>query len=296
MRPGVQAARGAHWLCALSVFVLGCGDQGALSLRGGVQEEDVYAIRCVTMVGPQRVRQAVTAEKMLKGVSGLQPALVQVQHLEDETNLYYGRYQRIYDPASGRETFRPDFRRDLELIRNLSLNVPDRTLGQRAEWPFLQATIESLPSSREANPAWDLARAGGYWSWQVAVFVNEGEMRRRKAVAEEYCAQLREQGEEAYYHHGAVYSSVCIGTFPKAAVQTVEQRDAFTGAVTAVNRIVDPQMLKLSKRFPHNLHNGRMRYTIIRARGTGAIEKKEPRDPAFPVILPRAQHAEELFR
>jgi hypothetical protein len=281
----------ACWL-ALGA-VAGCNGQNSITPRGsaGEEDEELYAIRCVTMIGAERFRQAATAEKLLKNVSGLRPELVLVRHLEDESNVYYGRYQRLHDAASGRESFRPDFRRDLKLIRTLSLTVTDRNLGQRVEWPFLQATVESLPSSHQGNPAWDLARADGYWSWQVAVFVNEGEMRRRKAVAEEYTRQLRDQGEQAFYHHGAVYSSVCIGLFPKSSVQTVESRDPLTGRVTTVNRIVDPRMLDLARRYPHNLHNGRVRYTVVRDKATGKIDRREPRDASFPVILPAAQHA-----
>jgi len=78
---------------------------------------------------------------------------------------------------------------------------------------------------------------------------------------------LRDQGEEAYIHHGPVHSSVCIGAFPKAALRTFQQADAMTGRVQVVQRIVDPKMLAVQKRYPHNLHNGAKMYQVVRKAG-----------------------------
>ena len=284
----------AMWRAALVMLALvlpGCNTDGSGSgLFGPSREvvtEDVYAIRCVTIVAPDRFALAQRVEQTLKQVAGLKPELVQAFHDEESSTIYYGRYARVYDAARGTERFSPDYQADLRLIRELSL--PARGAGgQEYYWPFLQATVESLPLARSEAPAeWNLARADGYWSYQVAVFQNEGQMQQRRTAAEQYARQLREQGEEAYFHHGPVNSSVCIGLFPRSAIQEMRNEDPLTGAIVARYRIVDPRMLDLQQRYPHNLHNGRVRHTVVRDPVTGRVKEREP-DPSFPVMLPRA--------
>ncbi len=272
-----------------AALLIGCeAGGGAMRLGSPSEPEDIYAIRCLTLAGPDRMQTATRAQELLRGVSGLKPNLVQVIHDDDASTVYYGRYTRVYDARAGRESFRPDPMKDLELIRQLSLPAADARSGQAYDWPFLHATIEVLPTPRAANPDWDLGNKRGWWSWHVAVFYNVGEMRQRKTVAEQYCKLLREQGEEAYYYHGPVRSSVCIGLFPREAIQRYESRDPFTGRVTSTNRIVDPRMLELQKRFPNNLENGHRMREVQRDPGTGNVTEKEAA-PSFPVLTPWAE-------
>ena len=57
-------------------------------------------------------------------------------------------------------------------------------------------------------PEWDLTRAAGAYSLQIAVFKDSPE---RRAAAVEAVRAARAGGYDAYYYHGPTASSVCIG-------------------------------------------------------------------------------------
>jgi hypothetical protein len=284
---------------AAGFFLLGLGCQGpgpgsrSGTLGGDAPDDDLYAIRCITLDSPDRFDLAARVERTLKQVQGLKPELVLVVHGEGSSAVYYGRYRR--ELRGDRERFSPDHLRDLELVRQLSLPARNPRGGSEFHWPFAQATLEALPRSSTAPADWDLAKADGYWSWQVGVFYNEGAMRQRRLAAEQYCKLLRDQGEEAYYHHGAEVSSVCVGLFPKSAIQVQMLDDAMPSGRRgepervrrSTNRIVDPRMLELERRFPEHLENGKRVYQLLRDPVTHEIKERVPAKP-FPVLTPRA--------
>ena len=271
----------------LLLLVAGCETLGGATTMGRAtgDDEDVWAIRCLTLEGPNRFQLVRGYVDAFRKVGGVKPDLIRVFHENDQSNLYYGRYRRRYDPQTNRESFRPDHLRDLDLIRHLSMNIADPAGGSRTVWPFRLATMGTLPTGRGAHPEWLLADAPGYYSLQVSVFYNTGEMRRRKYAAEEYCKLLREQGERAYYDHGAVNSSVCIGAFPEEAIRTFQTPDPLTGIIHVTARIVDERLLTLQRKYPHNLHNLHTFFQITHDPKTG----RKIRDPhrSFAVEIPR---------
>lgn len=290
MRPPTSQPIRPPWFACLTVLLpllAGCEmPAGTMTARPATaNDEDIWAIRCLTLEGPNRFQLAGNYADALKKVAGLKPNLVQVLHESGQTAVYYGRYRRHYSAKTDTESFRPDHLRDLDLIRHLSMNIRDPAVGSRTVWPFQLATMDTLPIGRGSHPEWLLSRAPGYYSLQVAVFYNTGEMRRRKYAAEEYCKLLREQGEEAYYDHGRVNSSVCIGAFPEEAIRTIPKQDPLTGIIQVTARIVDERMLALQRKHLFNLHNGSKFYEIIRDPRTG----KRIRDPhtSFAVEIPR---------
>ena len=270
-------------------LVAGCDSTGS----GGVSpfssppqdNEDTWVIRCLTIQGSNRFQLAENYAKALKQVKTLNPNLVRVIHESEETSVFYGRYQRRYDANTGQERYTPDPLRDLEFIRTLSMDIQDPATGRRTVWPFQLATMSTLPGGRGSHPEWLLDKAKGYYSLQIAVFYNTGEMRQRKYAAEEYCRLLREQGAEAYYYHGPVNSIVCVGSFPKEAIQTLQKADPYTGIIQVKAVMTDPRLLELQKKYPHNTHNGNIFYEITHDPKTGA----EIRDPhtSFAVEIPR---------
>ncbi len=267
-------------LLLAGVFSTGCQSTGGgFTLGARNADDEVWAIRCITLRGPERFQRAEVYAKALKSVAGLKPNLVQVLSDEDETIVYYGSYRRSYDGAT--ERYQPDQLPDLKLIQSL------RFQGQDV-WPFILATMELLPGQTSAHPEWDLNNVEGYWSLHVAVFYNTPEFHSRRSAAEEYCRLLREQGEDAYYHHGPAQSSVCIGTFPFEALRETRQEDAKAGRVWTSLNIVDPKMIALQQRFPVSLHNGHKRYDIRRDPETHEIKERVP-TPSFAVIMPQAQ-------
>lgn len=264
------------------------------ALAGG-DDEDIWAIRCITLDGADRFELAKKYAEALKDVRGLKSKWVSVFNETGETSVYYGRYKRVYKARTGKESFKPDPLKDLALIRQLSLEVPDPATGAvKPFWPFRLATMETLPVGGGKHPEWELSNARGFYSLQVGVFYNSEKMRRRRFAAEEYCRLLRKEGREAYYHHGAVNSSVCIGGFPKAAIQTWQEQNPYTGIIRVRSTITDERMLALQREFPHNTHNGSIFHEITADPKTG----KKVRSPhtSFAVEIPRGDSKAEPYR
>jgi hypothetical protein len=258
----------------------GCENGGGagMELHG---DEEVWAIRCATLTGPERFTQADNLATALKTVKGLRAELVQVVHEDDGSTIYYGRYRRRYGETNPKRQFDPSHLKSLEIIRNLVVQ------GARVQ-PFMLASMDVLPTFDSAHPEWDLTTVDGHWSLQVGVFYNTKTMRSRRSAAEQYCAVLRARGEDAYFHHGVVNSSVCIGIYPVGAVTEVRRENPFSGDVTMISRIADPQMLAAQERYPVCLHNGHEMHEVIRDPKTRQVIRREPY-PSFPVLLPRAQ-------
>ncbi len=302
---GRRASRPARWRARVvrelprpgrlltGLFLLGlltgceaAGPAGGAGL-GPRGDEDVWAIRCMTLPGGGRQREAEQYAEALRKVPGIKPELVQVFTDEDGTSVFYGRYERFV-AVNGQIRYRPDPTPDLDLVRRQKLNVPGVDV-----WPFILATLDVPPTFRPSHPEWDLRGVDGFWGLQVAVFYNTETFRTRRAAAEEYCRLLRSQGESAYFHHGAAASSVVIGPFPETAVITVRSENPLSNRVTVTERIVDPAMLEAQRRFPHNLHNGHIMYEVRRD-ARGAVTQREPA-PSFPVVLPKAQRLLDEF-
>lgn len=273
-------------LALLTLLLAGCtAGNGGFSGGGASANAPLWAIRAASASGDDRARVAENQAAALRRVPGLKPDLVSVHDTGRERVVYYGRYQRIQGGADGAAGFKPDPRNDLELIRSLST-----TVNNQPYWPFLYATMEELPTARTAPAEWDLNNAQGHWSLQVAVFYNNEVITSRRELAEAYARELREQGHEAYYHHGAINSIVTVGLFPQDAVQTVMTPDPLTGVQTATSRIADERILELQKTFTHNLHNGRRLNTIIRDPQTGEIKERVPQS-SFLVLTPHGEAA-----
>ncbi len=92
---------------------------------------------------------------------------------------------------------------------------------------YAKALIVPLPESKvgPGPPEWDLNKVQGEYTVVVAVFYNvpEADYHRRKEDAVDYCRELRQRGEEAYYHHGIKQSKVTVGLFDKSVDPRVEE-------------------------------------------------------------------------
>jgi len=275
------------WLAA-GLGLAGCTANSArVNLFTPGTGEPIWAVRCDAVRGPDRVRLANHRAEALRRVRGLKPDLVQVVHQEEESIVYYGRYRRQSDSQTGTVRYQPDPKPDLDLIRSLSLVSNGRNF-----WPFMYATLEELPIGRPQHPEWDLNHARGYWTLHVAVFFDDGPITNRRWLAEEYCRELREQGVEAYFHHGPALSSVCVGAFPQSAVQTVKEIHPLSGIATFKNKIVDPRLLELQRRFPESYWNGKRVYDLVYDPQRG--EKVRLLRQSFVAKLPRAEQTEAV--
>lgn len=279
---GRCVARIGFVLVACWAGLCGCDNQGqGVSLfQPRVQDQETWSIRCIGLTGPRRFQLAEQYAEALRKVQGLRGELVQVVNAEEESIVYYGRYQRQPGEGDKPATYRPDQTDDLVRIR--SLQSPD---GQVR--PFLLATLEPLATYETSNPEWDLNNADGYWSLQVAVFYNTGEFHARRTAAEQYCSELRKQGVEAYFHHGSANSVVCVGLFPREAVQEVQREDPLLGVVRPTIEYVDERLKKLQEEFPRNLQNGHELYSIEHDPRTG--ERQKIPQPSFLVRTPAGE-------
>jgi len=246
--------------------------------KAPVAADEAWAVRCVSLTGPRRHDAANSYAAGLRNVPQLNPDLVGVIETSDASVIYYGRYARRFKGDTP-ESFAPNPAGDLDLIRQLSMSV-----GGQVVWPFQLATLEALPSAQSDIARWELTRAPGYYSLQIGVFYNTEGMQQRRFAAEEACKLLRRQGEEAYYHHGPAMSIVCVGAFPKDAIQETRAADEFSGRLQFRSRIVDERMLALQRKHPFNLHNGAKFYDVTRNPRSG--EKQREPHYSFPVTIP----------
>lgn len=118
-----------------------------------------------------------------------------------------------------------------------------------------------------------LPREDTVYSLQIGVYEAEQDTTAEEArrLAEQAVAQLRAQGEMAFYYHSPNRSMVCIGVFPSTAV------DAATG-------FYSPEVTALQRRFPYNSFNGRsLKQEIL----TNSGQRREELQPSFLVLVPR---------
>jgi hypothetical protein len=249
--------------------------------------DDVFTIQCMTFQGADRALRVKNCMDSLKSARGIKNSLVQsIDRGNGETAVCYGKYVRTFDGKNGKEMYKPDPQADLNLIRQFSVDA-NTSAGKQTSWPFRLATIVELPGPPSKHPEWDLKKAKGYWSLQVAVFYNTPEMQARRYAAEEWCKALRDEGYEAYYDHGAVHSCVFVGAFPKEAIQNYTKKDPLTGVQQVTAKIVDPKMLELQTKQPYHAENGQKISDITRDPKTG--EKKRDPHTSFPVQIPGAE-------
>jgi hypothetical protein len=195
------------------------GPQPALSPRGapqGVARQDdspvppkdaQWTIFCDKIDGPNHV--AVARELKTRLVAKSQMRDWYVIHGSSDSSLYYGFYRSIDDPRDPAERKRAESDR----MRIQSLTTP---YGEKLVRGGILVPLDA--PDPEAPPKWNLTNTPktAYWSLQIAAFKDDP---HRKEAAVQAVRELRAQGEEAYYYHGPVISSVCIGAWPREAVK-----------------------------------------------------------------------------
>lgn len=285
MKGGGMTATGGRRRGSIRGLIAACLSACAAFAAGGCTGQtnagpSMYAIRALTTHGRTHYRMSELYADYLRSAEGLDGHLVQVTHGSDNSSIYYGRYQRNVNPFTREQTFRPDFNVDLDRIRSL-------VVGRRLDHPFSAATVEVLDLPEPCYPQWDLARQDGHWSLQVGVFYETSGLKQPREAAESYCKLLRDQGHEAYFHHGEKVSSVCVGLFAEGALRNQEKRHPRTGRQVVGTVFADPRLAALQRRFPHNLENGHTMYDIVRNPTSGEVTKRTARS-SFVVKIPRA--------
>lgn len=235
-------------------------------LRQDAVGGETWSILCLRSSAPDHVRITEELADGLRKTGGIDARAVRVQHDSGSSAIYYGTYRKQYDPRTGVSRFPPELTRDISLIRSLSVGN---------QCPFLLAQTELVGGVKSVGPPeWDLRRAPGDLSLQIAVFYNEGEFQERETAAVQYVQALRAEGIEAWYLHGPEGRSiVTVGHFP------------FTAMTLRIDgsQEVRPEVQELQnsrEEFKYNLVNGR----IMRIRAPNGEFRPMP---SFLVPIPR---------
>jgi hypothetical protein len=256
-----------------------------------------YTILCQTYDGPQHAQAARQAKDVLIKATKLPDWYVVTS--EAESNLFYGFY-RSFDDAKDADTVRAQNDRN-------KLGALTDTNGNR---PFQFAVFVPIAGSDPvAPPEWDLTNAKGYFSLQVAAYMDSP---LRKQAAVDAVKDARARGIEAYYYHGKSASLVCIGAWDREAVREQESsvaqtndpnqpvlvsttplppsmknlRTKDTGQKVKVLvpdfQPLDPTLVAAMKQFPTHSINGE---TVVR-RHTKDGQETVVEDPSFLVYVP----------
>ena len=222
LRAASSLALAVTWGCAAG----GAGQGGSLFAPKGTP----WTIRCLEIHGVSRAQHIEEFAQTLRRTPGIRPQDVFVGDDPDGySRLYYGRYFCRTNPRTGKRPLPRKMREDLNLIRQLGDGS-----GRRY---FLQAMPVRMPTPDVGDPEWVLANIPATYSLQVAVFEPTDTFWKYKEAAAQYCAALREEGYEAYYHHGSACSMVTVGSFgPEAVITRPDGRTYYSEEVLALQR------------------------------------------------------------
>lgn len=254
--------------CMIAVFVLfGCSGsswptwpQPGARAGGGVKGEP-WTILCVESYDEGRRAYVSQLAEGLRRAAGFNQRLVRVEHRDEVSRLYYGRYGRQPDRNTGMLDVPPAMTNDLTRLRQLALGV------ERGAYPFLLAMpvpVETVPTRRDP-PEWDLGRSDGDYSLLIAVFTG---VEDRRAVAVEYVRRLREQGDEAYYYHDPTRSHVCVGSFNGRTVRQLPN---------GVMRVLDPDYRRYKSKYPYYTLDGQYVLQVRRDTSGRVVAKTRQR-------------------
>ncbi len=282
----VAAATAA--LAFVSAFLVGCDgarqggagwDMGAMfAEHKEAPSGEEWTILCLEAHDLNHARNAKDLARALRQVRQLDGAKVRVEHNESVSRVFYGSYRRRLDPAEGKETFGPQVQRDLDLIRSLSAG--------RAH-PFAAARLVPGPSETSADPGqpeWEIHHCPGTYTLQVGVFYNTPSFDQRKETAVRWVEELRNEGIEAYYHHGQVRSSVTVGSFGEEDVIRQRVGPRFSSSGVRIRYSDRVESLRRQERFKYNLENG---HKIKRVLGATEGQTEEVYQRSFLIPVPK---------
>ncbi|MFG0258338.1 MAG: hypothetical protein ACF8GE_10590 [Phycisphaerales bacterium JB043] len=145
--------------------------------------------------------------------------------------VLFGRYD---DPQSSRAIS------DLERLR--SMGQGDAKLFEAAFFLHRKQASDGRYPEIALVSARTAFGEGTLFTLQVGVYESRNRLESMRA-AEDAALELRQQGEEAYYHHGVSRSMVTIGVF------TLRDYDPQSGRMSQ-------RLEELRVKYPHNLFNG----------------------------------------
>jgi hypothetical protein len=180
-------------------------------------KDAVWTIYCRSFSGDLRAAEAKHYRDTMEKQSGMKDWWV--LHQQDSSTLYYGYYRSIQkDAKDGKD--RKDAERmvsDLKHIREL------KDADDSSYFP-LSLPVQIPQPGDEGPPEWNLLNTPkkDYWTILIGVYRDHPD---RKKAAVDAVRQLRKDGKEAYYLHGETTSTICIGAWPREALNQPERQD-----------------------------------------------------------------------
>jgi len=255
-RSGEMGRRWAR-LCGLVVLAAwagGCGGPGAPG--GGALAPAVagggaarFTILLAQYDGPDGLPQAQAMQQRARGVLG--GSDVWVSREAEGVTVNYGHFDRN-TPGSTAQ-------RELARVRGV--------YGRLGAGPYQFCYVKELPEPEPQAPAeWNLLNAKCAYSLEVATFFNvpEREVYGRKASAVQAVANLRKEGQTAFFVHGRNESRVYVGCFPAHLVQATQP-----GGPAMVSPLVEV----LRKKYPY--HENGQKIVMLQRRPDGKTERVE---------------------
>jgi len=222
----------------------------------GVSEE-TWTIGIKPFTGPNARALAEEGLRRVRSTGGLPRATLRPR--SGGWVIVYGSYE---DPASA------EAQRDLERVRSVEVN------GSR---PFAASVLmpPDVAATRGSLARYDLRRARAaygpeaLYTLQVGVYgkldgmASPSEREGFRRAAEQAVADLRREGELAFFYHAPNRSMVTVGVFSE------DDHDAELGLDSA-------RLRGVRERFPHNLFNGKGIRESARTRDGGKAQRLQP--------------------
>jgi len=282
-----------RWLCAIALLALagsavpGCDNsnpsRGGLAALLGIkpQGEDRFTILLMTFpkkqYGEDYVGVANHFEAQTRKYTGWENVFV--IHKDDHSLLFCKSIDEAEPYLRKAQAFRS---KDTGLM------------------PFAQAMTVPLPGSHPGPPEWNILNVPKryYYTVLVADFFNvpdppdprDPPYLTRKEDAATFCRELRQQGYEAYYHHGPSHSGVMIGTFDNSVVRIVHEPGK-----PPRKEVIGKEVLAIQKRKPYVAVNGhQMLYRVKDP--SGKVVSKVPEKSRLIIIPGRKPPKPQIFR
>lgn len=247
-----------------AIFASPAARPGAAKSAAGSEAWSIV-IAAIDGDGAETAARNLLAE--IRTRAGLKDAFVEARGARYVVS--YGSYAGPADRAA---------QADLERIKAIEIDgVRPFAMAQLAP-PIRAGTVPEfdLRNARRIHGTWAL------YSLQIGVYSREDgrppspdEMREFRRMAEEAVAQLRREGEEAFYYHGPNRSMVTVGLFGT---------DDFDPQSPGPQ---SPRLSALRERYPNNLLNGRgirERREVTTTAGRPAVIQRL--QPSFLVQIP----------
>lgn len=219
------------------------GGGGASGDPAKAPEGATWTIVLAAFRGQGHAAAAAAALPRIRAYPGLAEAFVETRG-QDASLVGLGRFVEPGSPAALAE---------LKRVRSIAGSGTDGAGARPFDGAFFAPPAGAAAGASGARPEYNLTRAreqhgkGALVTLQVGVYertdlgaTSAQDLAEIRAAAEQAAAQLRREGEEAYYYHGPRRSMVTIGAFPE---EDVTQKRS-------------PAAAALRKRHPYNLLNG----------------------------------------